>query len=215
MQRPTVIKSLIFLFVWLILATRPCGAGIDDETWTDSYLDKMNDWIVSVDVSTMKRFLDYPTSGFKPVANVVVRYRLVPRGNNRDVDPRPVRYEDIWYHNGTPIGLKRYHVFGIPKDKIGCISVKASSEMYEHTRTIANTVVRLLLDIDLKSAVITDVIVPREIYDAIASDLGQFRFFSREELRGDAGQQLLLHMVSNPRGIDKYFLFDKGDNAAR
>lgn len=191
------------------------AANPDADNYTDAYLDKLNDWIVYVDCKNLKHYLDYPTSGMKPITNMKIIYRIVPKNQQKDADPRPVRYEDLWYHLGVATGQKRYNRLGLPVDRLGCVIFNRTDDVYDQSRAVANVIVRMVLDIDLRNCVLTDVIVPKEMYDSVASDLGQFRFFARNELAGDAGQQLLIHLLSNPRGIDKYFLFDKGDNAAK
>ena len=155
----------------------------------------MNDWVLYVDANNV---VHYHTGFSYSVINVRFTYRITPRLNNKDrVDLSPQVYEDFWYHEGAPLGLRRYRPFSIEKNKMGLILVRRSDDLPDQTRSVTNAIVRLTLELDLKELVVNEVVVPREIYQQVASDLGQYSFFVKTELL-DTGQQISIHLISNP-----------------
>jgi hypothetical protein len=203
---------------WIVVATallfvcalpQSLSSGSLDEQITDDYLDRLNEWILYIDASNLKDCVDYRGSTLNPMTNVHVVFRLIPKPFRPTVDPTPHPYEDLWYHNGTPIGCRRHRQLGAGRNALGVIVVRDSGEVAEHTAAIANAIARLMVELYENELPCTAVIVPISIYNQLGDDLANCRFYKKAQPK-DLYHQVHIHMLSNPRKLDNWFFFELG-----
>lgn len=174
----------------------------------EAYLSREFAWAMFLDTDELKEHLNYKGSQLHPLIRVRASFRSYLKERHEFEDSPPARYEELWYHKGTPVGLRRYSRLEAPRGQFGAIVVrpcqieKAGSDL-----AITNAVVRLLLDLQFKKLATNLVLVPEGAYDLIASDLGSYRFYP---LSGQLPREpLSLHLRSYPYRYnkDEYFFF--------
>ena len=173
----------------------------------DPYLEREYDWAMYLDTHDLKQYLTYPGSQLHPITVVRINFRALNRGARTRPKSAAI-FEDFWYHNGTPVGLRRYNQLNIAPDLFGVIVIGADDDQPEHGTAVANALVRLLLDLQLKQIITSVVMVPSRKYDQLAGELGRYGFFPY--MRVMAGQQMSIHLRTYPRGKDQYYFFQKG-----
>ncbi len=168
---------------------------------TEDEVAERSDWVMVVDAMRLPNYLRYPGSKLCPITQVRVSYL-----NCLDKIPaRPVLYEDFWYHDGQPIGCRRYSLMTIkPIDRRGTIFVKPGKDISANTAAVANAIVRLTVDLNVHDVSAAAVIVPEELHRQLVSDFGGFGFLKRAV---QAGAQVGIRLVSNPRVFDEYLYY--------
>ncbi len=187
--------ALLFLF-----AGSPVFAQPDFEEYSDDTMNQRYDWVITADTMPLKNYLKYPTSGLYPLDKVRVTYRM-SRRLGRERSDQTVQYEELWYHECKPIGCRKWHSLDIESGEQGVIHFRTSSHVYDHHCAIANTIIRLMLDVCLQYSMLSTVVIPMETFDAVVSDLGQFNFFPYQ-IKPDTGVRASMHLtlVSEPKG---------------
>ncbi len=185
----------------------PCAAEITPDL-LDPTLEQQYDWAMYMDVHNLKSYLTYPTARLNPLTNLRVIYRPLARGIRAANAKKARVYEEFWYHEGMPVGLRRNHQLEIASNKFGIIYVQPRDGENNHTPAIANALVRIMVDLWLNNIVAGYVVVPYSQYDQMASELGRYGFFPH--LRIAEGAQLSIHLRSNPKGRDEFYFFQKG-----
>lgn len=189
------------------LCVVPCFADINADLM-DPKLEEQYDWAMYMDVHDMKNVLNYPTSRLHPLTNLRVIYRPLARGV-RAADYKKARvYEEFWYREEMPIGLKRNEQLQIESYKFGIIFVQPRDGETDHTYAIANALVRILVDLWIHDIVAGYVVVPRDKFDQMAGALSRYGFFPG--MRVAQGAQLSIHLRSYPAGRDEMYFFQKG-----
>ncbi|HEY9786640.1 MAG TPA: hypothetical protein V6D17_14660 [Candidatus Obscuribacterales bacterium] len=194
----------IALSVLSVSAYAQSSADSDAIPFNTEKYEENADWILALKVRTIKDYLQFNRSPFYPVACVTVTSQLRQESNGAWKDKR--NYETLWYHHGAPLGLRRHEVLSLPKDSHGIIKVERSPDAAQNTKALVNAVLRLLPDVHLMKAVPLVVVVPHELCRPAETDLSAFRFFRAKKITGDA-TTMLLHMVSDRPGFDRYFYY--------
>lgn len=202
-------QSLFCVFCAFGIAIIPCFASVVDtiQLLPDDYLQREFSWALVVYQPDKSHYLKYPGSKLWPVTNLRVDLRTYPR--DRTV-PLTTCYEDLWYHDSLPIGLRRQNEIAIAEQSIGAIIVcqaNDTSRAAERTQEVTDAVVRLLVDAQFRKAVTGLILVPACEYDSIASALSQFNFFPAGP-RVQVGP-VNLHLRAYPEGGDAFFYFQK------
>lgn len=111
-------------------------------------------------------------------------------------------YEEFWYHEETPIGLRRYRTLDLESNQIGAIFLGGRGN---NSAAAAKVLLRLAVDLDLHELSPGLVVVPLDKYDLIASELGRYSFFPR--MSALSGRQFSIHLRSYPyrKNKDEYF----------
>lgn len=202
------LAAVVFALSTLVgLCTVPCSADINADL-LDPKLEEQYDWAMYMDVHDMKNVLNYPTSKLHPLTNLRVIYRPLARGL-RAADYKKARvYEEFWYREEMPIGLKRNEQLQIESYKFGIIFVQPRDGENDHTYAIANALVRILVDLWIHDIVAGYVVVPRDKFDQMAGALSRYGFFPG--MRVAQGAQLSIHLRSYPAGRDEIYFFQKG-----
>jgi len=203
------LSALFLLFVFL-LPTYPFGSY---EIISDSILKRMNQWIIFVEASNLPKDFKYPRTKLGPLTEVKETYWIRPKTTDRAAllspDTPTTLYQKLWYYNGTALGCRRSHLLEIPPEQPGVIVIRPNDNLKEYTRSLANAIVRLCLDVGLRESILVSVIVPRDIFDQIMVDLTQFRFLPITVASGET-PHIIIHLESNPREFDKYVYYDDG-----
>ncbi len=174
----------------------------------DPRIEEQYDWAMYMDVHDMKDVLNYPSSRLSPLTDLRVIYRPLARGI-RQADYQKARvYEEFWYHDEMPIGLRRNQKLEIASNKFGIIFVQPRDGESDHTPAIANAVVRIMVDLWIHNIVAGYVVVPNDKFDQMASELSRYGFFPT--LKTAQGPQLSIHMRSLKPGRDELYFFQKG-----
>jgi hypothetical protein len=201
-------SRLVLVIVLTFICQQPCGALFNPDL-IDSYLEREFDWGMFVDVRELRHYLNYPESQLSPLTNVQVHFRWFPRDDNFAKRKSRV-YEEFWYHHGSVIGSRRYNQLHIPAEKIGVVIVgrtKDSANDRDEITALANALLRVMIDLQLKQIVTSAVMVPMDNYDDVAGCLERYHFTRDPQLM--QGRQMSIHLRSYPQGRDEYYFFKK------
>src|SRR5262249_16720335 len=181
---------------FLAIFAGPPARAVNPEQFdisSDAEMDRRFDWTITVKTSIDNAALNYPTSTLKPMSKLSAEYRLTPRLNS-DGLAHPMPYEDLYYHEGKPIGCRLFNRLNIPQNYQGAIRIVPSKDASESTAAIANAISRLCLDVGVRKAVLTVVFVPANIFNDVKDSLTQFGFWQTE------GGPIPLFLFSDPYG---------------
>lgn len=182
-----------------------CRAGIDLE-YTNAYLDRANDWVLFLDVFRLSRYLKYQESRLYPITNLRIAYRVIPGPSSSD-QPSTGLYEDLWYHDGVPVGCRRYCQLPVQANRIGSVVLRHLDGEADESRVVANAIVRLTLDLSLQESSATGFVVPLQLFDQIAQDLGSYGFLAEPNIW--TGPQISIRLVSSPPVKSQLYYFRK------
>jgi hypothetical protein len=87
----------------------------------------------------------------------------------------------------------------------GHILIANSPQATEQMDAIANSVIRIYLDVDLKRADCNGVVLTNDQFDAMTNSLGHYNFYPIRFRTNEAG--VLLRVVSSKGEREKYFFF--------
>ena len=191
----------------ILLCGNPCTADITADL-LDPTLEQQYDWAMYMDVHDMTGYLNYPTSRLSPLTDLRVIYRPLARGIRSADYKKASVYEEFWYHDEMPVGVRRNHQLQIDSNKFGIIYVQPRDGESDHTPAIANAVVRIMVDLWIHDIVAGYVVVPSDKFNQMAAELSRYGFFPN--LKVTQGPQLSIHMRSNPKGRDELYFFQKG-----
>jgi hypothetical protein len=186
----------ICLVAFLAIFVSQAAKAVNPEQFdisNDGEMDRRFDWTITVKTSIDNAALNYPTSTLKPMSKLSADYRLTPR-LSPDGTARPTRYEDLYYHEGKPIGCRLFNRLNIPANYQGAIRIVPSKDASESTAAIANAISRLCLDIGVRKAVLTVVFIPADIFSDVKDSLTQFNFYPTQ------GGPIPLFLFSDPYG---------------
>lgn len=201
------------LLIFVALAYFGCGTSANADRivpFSDDWFNRQYDWTVYLSLAPMDKFLQYPNSGMTPIMRVPVEYRFSPKRNFRKNYPlERQKYEELWYHAGRAVGLKRYSMMPFMMDEQGALYVTPDQRNGQNIREITNAIVRLVLDIYARRTILATIVVPQEYFETIASELTQYNFFKLTIVYpGGPGNNMSIHLVSEPFGLERYFYYD-------
>lgn len=200
--------KLVLLCAAVALAVNSCAVICCAEQaplYSDAWLDQRYDWVLYLELNTMKGYLNYPSSQLWPMVSVKVSYRVNPRLAAAGTPNKAVPYEELWYHEGRPIGCRRYTTLPIKKGWQGAVCISPTPDAAVQSPALANSIVRLLLDVSLINNVLTVVLVPPQTTSLISNDLGRFKFFPTKD-NSLNGASLIHLFVSSGDPTDRLFL---------
>jgi hypothetical protein len=145
-----------------------------------------------------------------PVVKFTIGYQLTLHMQRNKIPPPPLKYEELWYANGKCVGMKRYNDItpgGLQQGAIYFRSVGDES-LADHGKEMANCCMRMIMDIYVKRSIMAGVLLPTGCFDQFGNDITFYQFFLLEEASGGKGENLSLHLMSYPRGKDKYYYYD-------
>jgi hypothetical protein len=160
-------------------------------------------WQMNVKAHLLKNYLSYKGSLINPVTEVEVDYRFRDRQTRQWVPFR--KYETLWYSNGQAIGCKRFEQLAIQPGTEGHILIANSPQAAQRMDAVAGSVIRVFLDLDLKQADCSGVVLANDQFDAMASALGRYSFYPKRFISNEIG--ILLRVLSSTGEREKYFFF--------
>lgn len=193
------------LSVFLIFASSVCCFAATKEmteSLPDDYLGSEFSWSMVLDLPDVDYYLKYRGSKLWPLTKITVNLKCYPQ-RNKCITATSTFYEEFWYRNEIPVGLRRYNQISIPPQSDGAIIVcpgDSESDLSSRAPAIADALVRLLVDVQFRNAVIGIVMVPGSEYDAIASTLSRYKFFKNSPIR-----PISIHLRAYPNGKDDMF----------
>lgn len=186
------------------LATQSSRAADAPALMTEEELLTRTNWVMDVTCTKVRNYMDFPPYKFYPVTQMRITFI---KCSGREPEA-PVPYEDLWYHDGQPIGLKRYSTLQLNRYQPGTIFVNASPEVSANTIALANTIIRLSVD-TVASGSEASVVVPEELHRQLITDFGTYGFRKRSPR---SGQQASIRLVANPRVFDDTLYYDRPDD---
>lgn len=189
------------LLVTCFLALQVPVAAESQLYLTEDEVAERSDWVMVVDAVQLPNYMKYPGSHLFPITQIRVNYLNCLS----DTPTRPIHYEDFWYHDGQPVGCRRYNLVDLNQlDRRGTIYVKAGKGTSANTAAVANVIVRLSVELNVHEASAAVVLVPEEVHRQLVSDFGSIGFFKRAV---QGGAQIAIRLVSNPRVFDEYLYY--------
>ena len=115
------ICSLLAGISLAFMSQLPCGAEIDPNL-VDPILQKEFQWAMFIEMNDNKPYLNYPGTKLNPLTLLRVTANTFQQGMNITANSTPAQlYEDFWYSEEVPIGLRRFRALNIGTNQIGAI----------------------------------------------------------------------------------------------
>jgi len=208
-------RVLSALSLALLLLVSLCPQPADAEMAAPDFekmMKRQYQWIFYCDMDVMPQYMNYKGSPESPIVRFVITFVRTNSFLSRNTPSNtPIKYEELWYHDGQTLGMKRYgDIYPGPMEQ-GAIYFRAmhgTDSVCNYTKSVANAMVRLTMDTYMKRSIMAGAIVPIDCFDQISSDLGFFNFFLMEVATGGIGENMSLHLQSYPKGKDKYFYYN-------
>ncbi|MGH9553786.1 MAG: hypothetical protein ACRD3W_30680, partial [Terriglobales bacterium] len=175
------------------------NAGTDE-----SIYEKSSQWSIQLKATKLKQYMSYNGSQLYPLSSVNA-VLLVRDPRTQQWDP-PQRYEDLWFHYGSPIGCRRYQTLTKVRNELGVIRILSSADAQTETRSLISTAIRIALDVALQNGSVSVIIIPADLYEQCESDFGSL-FFYEAKSGSAADTMVLLYVVSDTGNCKKYFRF--------
>jgi len=122
---------------------------------------------------------------------------LVEKGGTKEA----VRYEELFYHDAQPLGLRRHTPLPLKNGWQGAIRLTLKDHESYHAGALANAIVRMILDAQVKNCTTPHVLVPPNMVTPICDELRRFNFYSADESSFGSEATALFIVISS--GIDK------------
>ena len=196
-----VVSCLFALTVQL-----PCCAEIKPNL-VDPYLQREFDWAMYLDARTVDHYLNYTGSTLHPLMRARIRYRYFARRLGPAKWPART-YDELWYHDGKPVGMRRYGQLKIDPRDIGTVIIGFSDNRVNSSLAITDALVRLLVEMQFQRAVVSVVVVPAEQYSQILANLQLYHITT--EMPRRRGPQMSIHFRSDPPGQEHYLYLHGG-----
>lgn len=133
------------------------------------------DDIIELKTERLPSYLDFDGSKLSPTIRVRSSYRT---DTNKGKASSDIKFEDIWYANGKPVGLKRFNRLAIKQyDRVGVfVSAKSGSMTEPEAIALANALVRVRLETSMNRNLLVTVRVPNEKLELLKAELEKQNF---------------------------------------
>jgi hypothetical protein len=140
------------------------------------------DDVVELQCEEFGNYLNFSGSQLKPIGKVAVSCYCDTKNNHC---PTAVKYQDLWFRKGDPIGLKQYRPLPIPeRDRIAILIKPPAKPLTEaQIASCASALVRLSLAFSLNRNLIMTVRVPGQSMDTFIAELRKQNFAPYQEVR--------------------------------
>ena len=137
--------------------------------------------VIELQCDEMKNYIKFSGSKLNSIVKVKVECRKDTK-NNRNAPP--VRYEDLWYQKGAPLGSKKYGPLPINERDQVAIFVKSKLGLMTDAEVsaCASALVLLRLDLTLNRNLIVTVRVPNQALEGLVSELRKQNFVRYDEI---------------------------------
>ncbi len=162
------------------------------------------DWTMRVETEELKRQFTYKGVTVSPVAKVTVEVCLT-----KDQDHKK-QYENVWFHDGKPLGLERFDTFKLDKGKSATIQVTHKAQGgKEEQKAAANMILRLVLDAYHNNDSVIAVKIPVQSFDAIVQEMEHLNCVETNPAGPDEASKakLTFTLQANPDGPVKHLFF--------
>jgi hypothetical protein len=178
--------------------------------FSDDWFNRQYDWVIYVGLSPTEKFLKYPSSTMTPLMRVPIEYRFCPNRSFRKSYPlQRQKYEELWYAQGKAVGVKRYSALPLSQYEQGALYIPYNTNIGTSIRELTNAMVRLVLDVYANRTILATIVVPKDYFENFADALTQYNFFKLTIVYpGGPGNNMSIHLVSNPMGTERYFYYD-------
>ncbi|HEY9678130.1 MAG TPA: hypothetical protein V6C76_08970 [Drouetiella sp.] len=202
--------ALLALLLPACFALSTSATAYEMVPFSDDWFNRQFDWVLQMNLNPMDKYLKYKGSQMTPILRVPISLRFTPRLQQRkDYNYNRRQYEELWYHDGKAVGLKRYNQLNLGMDEQGAIWIQPDAKMGESMREVTNALVRLVLDVYACKTVLATIVVPKDYFELFASSLAQYNFFKLSVVYpGGPGNNMSIHLVSQPFGTERYFYYD-------
>jgi hypothetical protein len=197
------LKHFALALLWLptlFLACTPVALAEKEEAAIETLLEQQNRWIVDMDVGVLNSYLSYPTSKCASPTTIAVDYREKDEANQWSVEKK---YEVFWYRSRTPIGLHRYTQVPFGQYPFGVIYVKPSRLISDHCDSLADAIVRVVVEVLLSRTQVRAIFVPRDSFNQMVSALSGVNFHPFTVIK--PGQKpVFIDVQSYPSGLEAH-----------
>lgn len=170
----------------------------------EDYLSTEFDWSMLVFRPDVRDRLNYPGSALHPMTKVSVRFSEYHAQGASKSTP----YEDFWYKEARPLGLRRHKQLNLQKDSDGTIIIcpKGKASDGDSSGSVADALVRLMIDVHMRGGETSLVLVPDAEYQEIGHSLKRFGLLP-ERLVSEAQtySPFSFRLRSYPDGEDELF----------
>jgi hypothetical protein len=197
--------------ITLVVAS-PSARADQGGTSYERILARQYEWVFYTDMEIVPKYMQYKGSTMNPIIRFAVTYQLTRPTSRRMSDPPPpgIKYEEIWYHDGKAIGLKRYNQIYPGPLQQGAIYFRSNDDvnLCDYPREMCNCCIRLMMDTYAKRSIMAGAMVPMQCFDIFGTYLQYYNFFTLDEASGGKGENMSLHVNTYPRGREKYYYYD-------
>jgi hypothetical protein len=181
----------LFLSGTLIL-----GSGESSKASTSNF-----NCIINIETELVDDYMTFEGSQLVPIIKATVSYRMADGGGPPDNAPS-VKYEELWYRAGDPLGCVRYGRLGSRELALTQIKItsKSSHPSSAEISAQANALVRIYLDAYLRIALLTSVVVPDSVFGSLVTALGKENFISGQVVYGGSGDPSILLPLQGESG---------------
>lgn len=125
------------------------------------------DYCLTIETQIDQREFAHESFDFGPIVKATMQYFKAGDEAHKNA------YEEMWYHDGKPIGMERFAALEIPADKKVAIKIlqTACGTSSDETSASANLILRMVLDIRLNRDTITVVEVPSSSFQQVLMEL--------------------------------------------
>ncbi len=208
---PTI-RKIVTVFSFAFILSAWCAPVTADRIipFSDNWFNRQYDWVIYLGLSPMDKYLQYPGSTMTPIMRIPIEYRYAPNRPNRKNYPLDKqKYEELWYHDGKAVGCKRYSFLNLSSQEQGAVYIVPNPKNGDSIRELTNALVRLVLDVYSQKTILASIIVPKEYFESFASTLAQYNFFKLTVVYpGGPGNNMSIHLTSEPFGTERYFYYD-------
>lgn len=196
-------RRLLLLLIGLAcLCILPSSAEFRPDL-SHAYLQQQFAWAMYIDSRQVDHYLNYAGSKLHPLTKVRIRYRYFPH-DGRVVDWPAKTYDELWYHDGTPIGLRRNAEIKLNTNDIGVIIIGPADGAAKSNLATADALVRLLVNLQLQHGTVGSVVVPSDQYDSLVENLARYGFFESKKVV--QGPQMKIHLRTDLGTAETYLV---------
>lgn len=201
--------TLMLLFALILIkstAVAEVHPGLDDSFIKGNY-----SWAIYVDQNEIDHVMNYTCSHLHPLTQVRLSFKKYNPSDSENNSPRSGTYEELWYFRGNPVGSKRHIQLQLPQQRTGVVVVRQIGSNQEQSRAVANAVLRILVDLQIRDLSPSYILVPDNHYEAIISGIQHYRFVKLTDALQNtfSGPQLTLKVRSYPGAQEEILCYQK------
>lgn len=152
--------------------------------------------VIEVQCDELKNYITFANNRLNSVVKVNVECRRDTK-NNRNAPA--LRYENLWYQKGAPLGCKRYGNLPIEERSQVAIFVKSKLGMMSDAEiaACASALVRLRLELTLNRNLVVTIRVPNQSLEGLVSELRKQNFVRHSEIFEDVGTLIPIQLETD------------------